>query len=97
MGENRVAYRKERYRLRFFGLSTEMEGSIRTALPGAEFKPPRSSLPSVTNILLFDLHEGIDLSSLYATLDTQQLEPVRVEVIASLVTTSDNAVICLPL
>jgi hypothetical protein len=89
-----VAYRKERYRLRLFGLSADMQAEIRAALPGPEVKSRRSG--QETNILLFDLHEAMDLSALLRTVDTLQLEPEHFAVSASVVTTSDNGGIDLP-
>ncbi len=79
-------YRKERFWLRFLGLSPEVEEKIRGAFPGTEFHSPRSSLPAVTNVLLFDLQEGMDLSLLYKTLDALQLGPKECEVSASVAT-----------
>jgi hypothetical protein len=90
-----VAYRKERFRLRFFGLPVEIEDAIRSALPGVGFKC-RFSQPRASNVLLFDLKEAMDLSALYATLDSLQLEPKQLEVLASVVTESDNGGIDLP-
>jgi hypothetical protein len=91
-----LAYRKERYRLRFLGLSEPMEEQVRQALQGAEFRPPKSSMPRVTNVLLFNLWEEMDLTALYSVVDTLQLGPAQFEVIASVVTTSDNGGVDLP-
>jgi hypothetical protein len=84
-----VSYRKERFRLRFRGLSDQMHKDIRCALPEAEAVQRNS-------ILGLELHHDMDLEHLYAVLETLQLEPEQFEVIASVVTTSDNGGIDLP-
>ena len=88
--------RSERFRLRFLGLSEDAEQKIRESFPGPECRVPKSSLPSVTNALLFDSREGLDLSVLYKTLDNVPLGPTDYEVTASVVTSSDNGGIDLP-
>jgi hypothetical protein len=91
-----MAYRKERFRLRFFGLSRETENEIRSALPGADFISRKSSLPPETDILGVELQEAMDLSALYSALDRLSLGTKQFEVIASVVTTSDNGGIDVP-
>ncbi len=86
-----MSYRKETFSLRFFNLSVEMEADMRSALPGAEVKPRRAR-----HVLLFDLAEGMDLTRLIVAADALRLGPDQFEVIASLVTTSDNGGIELP-
>lgn len=84
-----MSYRKERFRLRFHGLSEGANRDIRIALPEAEAKERGG-------ILLLELNERMDLSRLYLTLEGLSLRPEQCEVIASVVTTSDNGGIDVP-
>jgi hypothetical protein len=84
---NEVSYRKERFRLRFRGLSDQMHKDIRCVLPEAE---------ALGSILGLELHHEMDLERLCAVLETLQLGPEQFEVIASVVTTSDNGGVDLP-
>jgi hypothetical protein len=84
-----MSYRKERFRLRFRGLSEGVNRDIRIALPEAEAKERGG-------ILLLELNERMDFSRLYATLEGLELGPEQCEVIASVVTTSDNGGIDVP-
>jgi hypothetical protein len=84
-----MSYRKERFRLRFRGLSEEMQKDILAALPGIEAKQRGS-------VLVFEMQEAIELAPLYTTLDALRIGTEQFEVIASLVTASDNGGIDLP-
>jgi hypothetical protein len=84
-----MSYRKERFWLRFRGLSEQVHKDIRGALPWAE-------AIQRGDILGLELHHEMDLERLYATLETLQLGPEQFELIASVVTTSDNGGIDLP-
>lgn len=84
-----MSYRKERFRLRFRDLSEEATESIKAALPGIETKERG-------NILLFEIHQAVEMNQLCSTLDSLQLGPEQFEVLASVVTTSDNGGIELP-
>ncbi len=84
-----MSYRKERFRLRFRGLAEGVNRDIRIALPEAEAKERGG-------ILLLELNERMDFSRLYATLEGLKLGPEQCEVIASVVTTSDNGGIDTP-
>ena len=84
-----MSYRKERFRIRFRGLSEEKQTDIRAALPGIELKHRG-------RVLLFEMHEGLELAQLYEILDTLRLGTEQLDVIASLVTASDNGGIELP-
>ena len=84
-----MSYRKERFRLRFRGLSEGVNRDIRIALPEAEAKERGG-------ILLLELNERMDFSRLYAKLEGLDLGPEQCEVIASVVTTSDNGGIDVP-
>ncbi|HLN00221.1 MAG TPA: hypothetical protein VK335_13105 [Bryobacteraceae bacterium] len=84
-----MSYRKERFRLRFRGLSEEERGGIRSALPEAETKQRG-------NILMLEMGQEMDLERLYTALETLQLGPKQFEVIASVVTSSENGGIELP-
>jgi hypothetical protein len=48
------------------------------------------------DILLFEIDEALATAQLFLTLDVLQLGPTQVEVLASLVTSSDNGGIELP-
>lgn len=84
-----MSYRKERFRLRFRGLSEQVLQDIRCALPEADAIQRGS-------ILGLEIQKDMNLARLYAVLETLQLEPEQFEVIASVVTTSDNGGIDLP-
>jgi hypothetical protein len=90
-----VAYRKERFRLRFLGVSAEVASAIHAALPEANIRT-QFRVPTASNVLLFELNEGIDLDALYALLDTLHLGPKQFEIWASVVTESDNGGIEVP-
>jgi len=84
-----MPYRKERFRLRFRGLSEQAVIDIRCALPDVEAIQRGS-------ILGLEIHQDTNLECLYTVLEILQLEPERFEIIASVVTTSDNGGIDLP-
>ena len=89
-----MAYRKENLRLRFFDLSADELGKVRASLPGAEVRPPKSAAGG--NILVFELREDLDLGALQAVLDSMSLRSEQFQVVASVVTTSDNGGVDLP-
>jgi hypothetical protein len=81
-------HRKEQFSLRFRGLSEEMEMKIRTAMSGTDFNVRRSSRRSsspAVNTLVFDPHEAVELSALYAMLEAFPVESDKYEVWASVV------------
>jgi hypothetical protein len=86
---SKMSYRKERFRLRFHGLSEQVLKDIRRALPEAE-------AVQRGGIFGLEIHEDMNLERLYAALETLQLETEQFEVIASIVTTSNNGGIDLP-
>src|SRR5579872_3014895 len=84
-----MAYRKERFRLRFEGLSDEAQNDIKAAVPGGEaFRRG--------NVLLIEIDQAVETTRLYATLDTLRLGPEQFQITASIVTTSDNGGIDVP-
>lgn len=89
-------YRKERFRLRFFGMAPDVADRLRAALPGSESPPALPGRRRREEVLLFDLQVGIDFSRLFRVLDTLSLGPRDYEVLASVVTASDNGGIELP-
>ncbi len=89
-------YRKEGFRVRFLGLSAEIEEKIRSVMPVAERKKHKTSLVPVTNTLIFDLDHGTDLTRLCSLLDSLNLRPDQYDVWGTLVTSSDNDGIDVP-
>ena len=84
-----MSYRKERFRLRFRGLSEQIQKDIRCALPEAE-------AIQRGEILGLELQHDTGLERLCPVLDALQLGPEQFEVVASVVTTSDNGGVDLP-
>jgi hypothetical protein len=84
-----MSYREEEFWLRFRGLSEEAQKDINAALPGTGAKQRG-------DIFLFEIHQAVEMIHLYATLDALHFGPEQFEVLASVVTTSDNGGIELP-
>jgi hypothetical protein len=84
-----MSYRKERFRLRFRGLAKEIKNEILAVMGGTE-------VMQRGDVLVFEVDGATDLTQLYAALDKLQLGPEEFEVIASVVTASDNGGIDLP-
>ena len=75
-----MPYRKERFRLRFHGLTEEENKNIKLALPTAALKERN-------NVLLFEIDQFVEMTLLYRVLDILQLGVGRFELLASVVTT----------
>ena len=84
-----MSYRRERYRLRFRGLTDQVRNDIKGDLPGLEARQRG-------DILLFEIHQSVDMTQFYSRLDSLQLGPEQFDVVASIVTASDNGGIDLP-
>ncbi len=84
-----MSYRKERFRLRFRGLPEQAQNAIKAALSGVTAKERG-------DILLFEINESVEMSRLYEELESLRPGPEQFEVLASVVTTSDNGGIDLP-
>jgi hypothetical protein len=86
----KAEFHKERFLIRFIGLTPDLESRLRGGLTGFDI---RSRVPGV---VVISLPESLSLKPLYDFLETASLAPSTYSVWASVVSSSDHDGVSLP-